>query len=113
MSPPEQCWAGPRLRVEFRGATDLPRRKSMKNANPLIICLSLGILACNPGSPDSYDPARMDLKPAPARVTSERKKGTFAEGGSLSLGAELKPLDPAPVKIVRLDTTHRIIEIAP
>jgi nitrite reductase (NO-forming) len=25
----------------------------------------------------------------------------------------LKPLDPAPVKTVQLDTTHKIIEIAP
>jgi hypothetical protein len=25
----------------------------------------------------------------------------------------LKPLDPSPVKAVRLDTTHKIIEIAP
>ena len=27
--------------------------------------------------------------------------------------AALKPLDPAPVKEIRLDTTHKIIEIAP
>ena len=27
--------------------------------------------------------------------------------------ALLKPLDPAPVKEVQLDTTHKIIEIAP
>src|SRR5690606_4349566 len=27
--------------------------------------------------------------------------------------AELQPIDPAPVKTVRLDTTHKIIEIAP
>jgi nitrite reductase (NO-forming) len=37
----------------------------------------------------------------------------FAEGASLSLTAELKPLHPFPVKTVRLDTTHKIIEIAP
>jgi nitrite reductase (NO-forming) len=29
------------------------------------------------------------------------------------MGAELKPLDQSPVKTVRLDTTHKIIEIAP
>jgi nitrite reductase (NO-forming) len=29
------------------------------------------------------------------------------------MGAKLAPLDPAPVKTVRLDTTHKIIEIAP
>jgi nitrite reductase (NO-forming) len=46
-------------------------------------------------------------------VTAQRQKGAFAEGASLSMGAELKPLDPAEVKTVRLDTTHKIIEIAP
>ena len=46
-------------------------------------------------------------------MTAERHKGAFAEGASLSMGAELKPLDPSPVKTVRLDTTHKIIEIAP
>ena len=62
---------------------------------------------------DPYDPAKMDLKPVPARVSAERHKGVFADGGSLSLGAELKALDPAPVKTVRLDSTHKVIEIAP
>ena len=55
----------------------------------------------------------MDLKPVPAKVSTDRQKGAFAEGASLSMGAELKPLDPSPVKTVRLDTTHKIIEIAP
>jgi len=62
---------------------------------------------------DPYDPAKMDLAPKPARVTMERHTGPFAEGASLSFGAALKPLDPAPVKTIRLDTTHKIIEIAP
>jgi nitrite reductase (NO-forming) len=62
---------------------------------------------------DPYDPAGMDLKPVPARVTSERHRGPFAEGEALSFGAALKPLDASPVKTVRLDTTHKIIEIAP
>jgi nitrite reductase (NO-forming) len=55
----------------------------------------------------------MDLKPVAAKLSNERHKGPFASGGSISLGAELKALDPAPVKEVRLDTTHKIIEIAP
>jgi nitrite reductase (NO-forming) len=46
-------------------------------------------------------------------VTNERHKGAFAEGAALSMGAELKPLDPSPVKEVRLDTTHKVIDIAP
>jgi nitrite reductase (NO-forming) len=64
-------------------------------------------------APDPYDPAKMDLKPAAAKLSNERHKGPFASGGSISPGAELKPLDPSPVKEVRLDTTHKIIEIAP
>ncbi|HSF05870.1 MAG TPA: multicopper oxidase domain-containing protein [Methylomirabilota bacterium] len=71
--------------------------------------------ACNASPPptDPYDQGKMDFKPGPARVSAERRTGAFTEGSSLSLGAELKPLDPAPVKTVRLDTTHKIIEIAP
>jgi len=72
------------------------------------------LAACNPAAPpDRYDVSKMDLKPAPAKVTPERHKGAFAEGAALSMGAELKPLDAAPVKTVRLDTTHKIIEVAP
>ena len=62
---------------------------------------------------DKYDPAGMDLKPLPAKVTESRNGGAFASGASLSFGAVLKPLDSAPVKSVQLDTTHKIIEIAP
>ena len=76
----------------------------------------MALAACSPApSPvaDRYDPAKMDFKPAAAKLSSERHTGPFASGASLSLGAELKPLDPSPVKEVRLDTTHKIIEIAP
>ena len=48
-----------------------------------------------------------------SRTTAERHAGAFAEGASLNAGARLAPLDPSPVKTVRLDTTHKIIEIAP
>jgi len=76
--------------------------------------LSAAILTgCDKAPSDPYDIARMDLKPAPAKVSAERHKGAFAEGAALSTGAQLKPLDPSPVKTVRLDTTHKIIEIAP
>lgn len=72
------------------------------------------LLACSVAlAATDYDPQKMDLSPKPAKVTSERHKGAYAEGTSLSFGAELKPLDPSPVKTVRLDTTHKIIEIAP
>ena len=62
---------------------------------------------------DPYDQSKMDLKPVPAKVSAERHKGPFAEGKSLSMTALLEPLDPSPVKEVRLDTTHKLIEIAP
>ncbi len=77
---------------------------------------ALALSACNPtptAAVDRYDPARMDLKPVPARFTTERHTGPFASGASLNMSAALKPLDPDPVKVVRLDTTHKIIEIAP
>jgi len=81
---------------------------------PTLPALFLALAACNPGTPpDRYDVSKMDLKPAPAKLSSERHKGPFASGGSLNMGAELKPLDPSPIKEVRLDTTHKIIEIAP
>jgi nitrite reductase (NO-forming) len=62
---------------------------------------------------DPYDISKMDLKPVPSVLSSERHTGAFALGSALNTQVELKPLDPAPVKEIRLDTTHRIIEIAP
>ncbi|HJV59334.1 MAG TPA: multicopper oxidase domain-containing protein [Albitalea sp.] len=62
---------------------------------------------------DPYDVAKMDFKTAPAVLSSERHTGTFAIGNALNMEAALKPLDPAPVKEIRLDTTHKVIEIAP
>ena len=79
------------------------------------LAAAAALSACNPATPpqDAYDVSRMDLKPVPATVSVERHKGAFAEGAALSTGAALKPLDQNPVKTVRLDTTHKIIEIAP
>ena len=74
------------------------------------------LAACGPTTPavtDRYDPAKMDLKPTPAKISSERHTGPFATGASLNMTAELKPMDPSPVKVVQLDTTHKVIEIAP
>lgn len=81
----------------------------------LLTAVVLLMAGCNREAPpaDPYDQSKMDLHPAPAKLSDERHQGAFAEGGALSMGAELKPLDPAPVKTVRLDTTHKIIEIAP
>ena len=74
----------------------------------------LTIGACDKTPPPPRDPyANIELKSAPAKVSNERHTGAFASGTALSMTAELKPLDPSPVKEVRLDTTHKIIEIAP
>ena len=76
----------------------------------------VALVACDPPwrtASDPYDPARMDLKPKPARVSGDASTGPFAAGGALSMTATLKPLDPAQVKEVRLDTVHKIVEIAP
>ena len=83
----------------------------MKNTLATTLVLALGLAACSPQDP--YDQSKMDLSPPPAKVGGERHKGKFAEGAALSFGAELKPLDPSPVKTIRLDTTHKIVEIAP
>ena len=62
---------------------------------------------------DAYDTSKMDFKPGPAKLSAERHMGAFAAGNALSMDATLKPLAAEPVKEVRLDTTHKIIEIAP
>jgi nitrite reductase (NO-forming) len=62
---------------------------------------------------DPYDVSKMDFKTPPAVLSNERHTGAFATGAALNPEAALKPLDPSPVKEIRLDTTHKIIEIAP
>jgi nitrite reductase (NO-forming) len=68
-----------------------------------------------PGSSaaDPYDPSKMDFNPGPATLSSERHTGPYAVGDALSMDATVKPLSPDHVKEIRLDTTHKIIEIAP
>ena len=55
----------------------------------------------------------MDLKPVPARVSAERDTGAFQSGTALSSAPDIRPLDPSPVKEIRLDVVDRVIEIAP
>src|SRR6185503_10290822 len=114
----------PRMGCRLRTAQN-PRRgfTTMESMLRHLACgLSAAILGgCHPSAPppDPYDQGKMDFKSTPAKVfVAARHNGAlaeagFAEGASLSLTAELKPLDPSPVKSVRLDTTHKIIEIAP
>ena len=79
-------------------------------AASLILLLS----GCNPGaSPERYDSSKMDLKPVPSKMSNERHTGPFSSGNGVSIAPEIKPLDPAPVKTIQLDTAHKIIEIAP
>ena len=69
--------------------------------------------ATAPAAGDAYDQSKMDFQPGPAKLSSERHTGPFAAGSALSMDAALKPLVPDTVKEIRLDTTHKIIEIAP
>ena len=62
---------------------------------------------------DRYDVANMKLGAPPAVVSLERHTGAFAGGAALSMEPAVKPLDRTEVKEVRLDTTHKVIEIAP
>ena len=80
------------------------------------VLLAVMAAACTTSSKqpdDPYDIGRMDLQPKPAVLSSERHTGPFAAGNSISMDAMLKPLLPDPVKEVRLDTTHKIIDLAP
>jgi len=65
------------------------------------------------GADDGYDIAKMDLKPGPAKLGTTRHTGPFSSGSALSMDAIVKPLVPDAVKEVRLDTTHKVIELAP
>jgi nitrite reductase (NO-forming) len=82
-------------------------------AAALAAALALVLAACDRTTPPADPYANPVLESKPATVSAERNKGAFAEGAAISTGAELKPLDPAPVKTVRLDTTHKLIEIMP
>ena len=72
------------------------------------VLAAVSLSACSPSSAppaaDPYDISKMDLKPVPAKVSADRHKGAFAEGSSLSMGAELKA-DAAQIKALttRLD----------
>jgi nitrite reductase (NO-forming) len=61
----------------------------MKIRNVAYSCLlSSLLLGC--GKSDPYDPSKMDLKPTPAKISSERHTGAFAEGVSLNMTSALK-----------------------
>lgn len=88
-----------------------------------LVALSLALLsACSRESAhtaptaaptDHYDPSAMTFGSPHALVSGERHTGAFATGAALSPTAAVKPLDPSPVKEIHLDTTHKVIELAP
>lgn len=86
---------------------------------PLCLLSTAAVLlltACGPSSKPGIGSDRtsdIELKSPPSTLTTQRHTGTFASGASLNFTAELKPLDPAPVKFIQLDTTHKVVEIAP
>jgi nitrite reductase (NO-forming) len=57
--------------------------------------------------------AARDVASSPVAVSQERHTGAFAVGASLSFDAALKPLDPSPVKDIRIDVSHKVIDLAP
>jgi len=77
----------------------------------------VGLTGCDGRDPgettDAGAPAGMTFGAPPATVTDDRHTGAFAAGPSVNTAAKLDALDPSPVKEVRLDTTHKVIEIAP
>ena len=89
---------------------------SLSRSLALALTAVLSVSACDQARPpepavDKY--GQIELKSPPAKVSNERHKGAFAEGAALSMSAALKPLDQAPVKTVRLDVTHRLIDLMP
>lgn len=89
------------------------RVRAMAVASAACLLLSACDRTATTASGDPYDIARMDFSSPPSVTTNERHSGPFAAGSSLSEGAEVKPLVPDKVKEIRIDTTHKIIEIAP
>src|SRR2546425_9937569 len=83
---------------------------------PIVLMILVAFAGCDGhagAATEQYEPGKMDLSPRPARIVNESHSGTFAGGAALSTTALLKPLDPSPVKEIRLDTVHKIVDIAP
>ncbi|MHB8728698.1 MAG: multicopper oxidase domain-containing protein [Sulfuricaulis sp.] len=62
---------------------------------------------------DEFDESKMVYKSNPATLSNQRHTGPFAVGSSLSFDAAIKPLDRARVKTIQIDTTHKVIDLAP
>jgi len=80
----------------------------------LVVSLCAALLAALGGC-DATLPAqpRPEAESTAAVVVDEDRSGPYATGKSLSFDPTLQPLDPGPVKEVRLDASNKLIEIAP
>jgi nitrite reductase (NO-forming) len=88
-----------------------PWETAVKDVWTALLC-SAALAACD-ARHEAPETPKLVLESKPALVTTDRHKGAFAAGDALSMDAVLKPLTKGEVKEVRLDTTHKIIEIAP
>jgi nitrite reductase (NO-forming) len=89
------------------------KRTGARVAGCLCAFAAIWLAGCDEKKPDPYDAAKMEYNSPPAILSTVRHTGPFQSGSALSTGAELKPLDPEPVKTIQIDTTHKVIEIAP
>ncbi len=85
----------------------------MRASRKLFVLLPLFVSFSPLAATDPFPESAMDLKPPPARLSTERHSGPYASGNALSFTAAIKPLDRAHDKTIRIDTSHKIIEIAP
>jgi nitrite reductase (NO-forming) len=93
----------------------------MMARSPLVECLraaSLVVLAALGACDTLMNAPKSDATAAvptvaPAVVSDEDRSGAYATGKSLSFDATLQPLDPSPVKNVRLDASNKLIDLAP
>jgi nitrite reductase (NO-forming) len=78
----------------------------------LVLVATAGSAQKRPAA-DADESSRTTTKLAAATMSEERHTGSFAAGKSLSLDTALKPLDPSRIKVVQLDTSHKVVDLAP
>jgi len=83
-----------------------------KSSLIFVVALAAAFAGCDAGRKTEAGP-KVELKSPPALVGGDRHTGAFAAGDAISTDAALKPLAAGQLKEVRLDTTHKIIDIAP
>jgi hypothetical protein len=108
--PARRCIAALALAASFLGLSGCERQPATPSA-----AVPVPSTAAPSGSSatDPYDTSKMDFNSGPATLSSERHKGPFAAGDSLSMDETVKPLSPSQVKEIRLDTTHKSSRLRP